>query len=102
MEEGLAEADIDEMSPEAVRAFLDLPVGCEKTVRTYDDSTLTEYFGEFSPTAKSFLISGERSAALKEYALFCAQWMLLQQNSSAVTKICGNPIIAGWENRDLD
>jgi hypothetical protein len=28
--------------------------------------------------------------------------MLLQQNSSSVTKVRGNLIIAGWENRDLD
>jgi hypothetical protein len=28
--------------------------------------------------------------------------MLLQRNSSAVTKIRGNLIIARWENRDFD
>jgi hypothetical protein len=97
MEEALALADVDEMSPEAVRAFLDLPEGGEKTVRTYDDSTLTEYFGDFSPTAKSFLISGRQSTAFKEYALLCAQWMLLQQNSSAVTKIRGSLYYCGME-----
>jgi hypothetical protein len=63
---------------------------------------LTEYFGEYSPTAKSFLITGGRNEAFKEYATFCAQWMLLQSNPSAVTKIRGSLIIAGWENRDLN
>jgi hypothetical protein len=94
MEEALAQADVNEMSPEAVRAFLDLPKGGERSVGTYNDCTLTEYFGEFSPTAKSFLIAGGRSAAFKEYDVFCAQWMLLQQNSSAVTKVRGSLIIA--------
>jgi hypothetical protein len=39
---------------------------------------------------------------LKEYATFCAQWMLLQITPSAVTKVRGSLIIAGWENRELD
>jgi hypothetical protein len=78
MEEALAQADVDEMSPEAVQVFLDLSKGGEKGVRTYEDTTLTEYLGKFSPTAKSFLIAGGRSAAFKEYAVFCTQWMLLQ------------------------
>jgi hypothetical protein len=95
MEEALAQADVDEMSPEAVKAFLDLPEGSEKGVGRYEDSTLTEYFGEFSPTAKSFLITGGRSTAFKEYARFYVQWMLLQQNSSAVTEVRGSLIIAG-------
>jgi hypothetical protein len=58
----MGQADVDEMSPEAVKAFLNLPEGGEKGVGTYEDSTLTE----------SFLIAGGRSAAFKEYAVFCA------------------------------
>jgi hypothetical protein len=71
-------------------------------VSTYNDVVLTEYFGEYSPTAKSFFITGGCNEVFKEYADFCAQWMLLQSNPTAVTKIRGNLIIAGWENRDLD
>jgi hypothetical protein len=50
--------DVDELLTEAVRAILDLPKGGAKEASTYNDATLTEYFGEYSPTAKSFLISG--------------------------------------------
>jgi hypothetical protein len=102
MEEARAQVDVDELSTEAVRAFLDLPEGGTQEAGTYNDAMLTEYFGEYSPTAKSFLITGGRSEAFKEYATFCAQWMLLQSNPSAVTKIRGSLIIGGCENRDLD
>jgi hypothetical protein len=102
MEETLAQVDVDELSTEAVRAFLDLPEGGKKEAGTYKDAVLTEHFGEYSPTAKSFLITGGRSEVFKEYAAFCAQWMLLQSKPTAVTKIRGSLIIAGWENRDLD
>jgi hypothetical protein len=66
------------MSPKAIRAFLNLQEGGEKGVGKYEDSTLAEYFDEYSLTAKSFRITGGRSMAFKEYASFCTQWMLLQ------------------------
>jgi hypothetical protein len=61
------------MSPAAIQAFLNLQEGGEKGVGTYEDSTLAEYFGEYSPTAKLFRITGGRSTAFKEYANFCMQ-----------------------------
>jgi hypothetical protein len=94
--------DVDELSTEAVRAFLDMPEGGEKEVEPYSDAVLTEYFGEYLPTVKSFFITGGRSEAFKEFAGFAAQWMLLQSNPTAVTKVWGSFIIAGWENRALD
>jgi hypothetical protein len=51
---------------EAVRAFLDLPKGGEKEAGTYKDAILTEHFGEYSTTEKSFFITGGRSKAFKE------------------------------------
>jgi hypothetical protein len=50
---------------------------------------------------KSFRIIGGRTAACKEYASFCMQCMLLQQNLYTVTRIRDSIIIAGWENRVL-
>jgi hypothetical protein len=63
---------------------------------------MTRYFGEYSSTAKSFLIFGGSNEAFKEFAGFCAQWMLLQSNPTAVTKVRGSLIITSWENRHLD
>jgi hypothetical protein len=63
LEEVLAQFDVDELSTEAVRALLNLPECGEMEVGTYNDAVLTEYFEEYSPTTKSFLITGGRSEA---------------------------------------
>jgi hypothetical protein len=47
-------------------------------VALYTDAVLTDYFGEYSTAVKSFLINTGRSEAFKEYATFCAKWMLLR------------------------
>jgi hypothetical protein len=85
-----------------VRAFLDLPDGGVPEVECYSDAVMTKYFGEYSSTAKSFLISGGSHEGFKEFAGFCAQWMLLQSNPMAVSKVRGSLIIASWENQRLD
>jgi hypothetical protein len=54
---------------EAVRAFLDLPEGGSTNIVPYTDAVLTQFFGEYSSTAKSFLLSSGRSEAFKEYAV---------------------------------
>jgi hypothetical protein len=46
LEEALTQVDVDELSTEAVRAFLDMPEGGEKEVEPYSDAMLMEYFGE--------------------------------------------------------
>jgi hypothetical protein len=102
MEAALDRIHVDDMNPAAVRAFLDLPDRGVPEVECYSDVVMTRYFGEYSSTAKSFLISGGSSKAFKEYAGFCAQWMLLQSNPTAVSKVRGSLIIASWENRHLD
>jgi hypothetical protein len=102
MEKALAQVGVDNLNPAAVRTFLDLPDGGATEVKSYNDAVMTEYFGEYSSTAKSFLISGGCSEAFKEFAGFCTQWMLLQSNPTAVTKVRDSLIIASWENRHLD
>jgi hypothetical protein len=72
MEEALARVDVDDLTPAAVRAFLNLPDGGTTEVGLYNDAVMTEYFGEYSAMAKSFLITGEQSEAFKEFAGFCA------------------------------
>jgi hypothetical protein len=102
MEAALDRIHVDDMNPTAVRAFLDLPDEGIPEVECYSDTVMTRYFGEYSSTANSFLISGGNSEAFKEFAGFCAQWMLLQSNPAAVSKVRGSLIIASWENRHLD
>jgi hypothetical protein len=102
MEAALDRVPVDDLNPAAVRAFLGLPDGGVTEVESYSDAVMTRYFGEYSSTAKSFLISGGSNEAFKEFAGFCAQWMLLQSNPTAVSKVRGSLIIASWENRHLD
>jgi hypothetical protein len=54
MEEVLAMADINDMSSEAICAFLDMEADREPDVELYEDSILTEYFDEFLITEKVF------------------------------------------------
>jgi hypothetical protein len=102
MEAALEHTHIDDLTPTAVRAFLDLPDGGATEVESYSDAVMTAYFGEYSSTTTSFLLFGGRNEAFKEFAGFCTQWMLLLSNPTAVTKVCGSLIIASWENRHLD
>jgi hypothetical protein len=78
LEEALALEDVDDMSPQAIRAFLDIKEGGDREVKWYADSILTKYFSDFSPTAKSFRVNGGSSTTFNEYATFCVQWMRLQ------------------------
>jgi hypothetical protein len=102
MKEALTQVDVDDQTPAVVWAFLDLPDGGTTEVGLYNDAVMTEYFGEYSSTVKSFLITGGQSEAFKEFAEFCAQWMLLQRNPTTVMKVRGNMIIASLENWHLD
>jgi hypothetical protein len=102
MEAALERAHVHDLNPAAVRAFLDLPDGGVTEVKSYSDAVMTTYFGEYSSTAKSFLISGGRNEPFKDFAGFCTQWMLLQSNPTAVTKVRGSLIITSLENQHLD
>jgi hypothetical protein len=72
MEAALDRIPVDDVNPAAVRAFLDLPDGGVTEVESYSDAVMTRYFGEYSSTAESFLISGGSNEAFKEFARFCA------------------------------
>jgi hypothetical protein len=63
MEEAHAQVDVDDLTPEAVRAFLDLLDGGITEVGPYNDPVMTEYFGEYSSMAKYFLITGGHNEA---------------------------------------
>jgi hypothetical protein len=80
MEAALERTHVDDLNPAAVRAYLDLPDGGVTEVESYSDAVMTRYFREYSSTTKSFPISGGSNEAFKEFAGFCAQWMLLQSN----------------------
>jgi hypothetical protein len=58
IKEALAITNIEDFSPGAIRAFLDLEQGGVSRYQTMDEAQLTEYFGEFWPTTKAFKMQG--------------------------------------------
>jgi hypothetical protein len=59
VEQALVVNSIEDLSPGGIRAFLDLEQGGIPGVETMDEAQFTEYFGEFSPTAKAFKTQGK-------------------------------------------
>jgi hypothetical protein len=98
----LAVANIEDLSPGAIRAFLDLEHGGEPGVETLDEAQLTEYFGDFSVTAKAYKTLGGPDECFREFAGFLSLYALLNINVYSITKARGSLIVAEWESRRID
>jgi hypothetical protein len=98
----LAVANIEDLSPGAIRAFLDLEHGGEPGVETLNEAQLTEYFGEFSATAKTYKTLGGPDKCFREFAGFFSLYALLNIDAYAIPKAHGSLIVAEWESRRID
>jgi hypothetical protein len=58
VEDALEIAGIEDLSPGTIHAFLDLQPGGEPGVEMLEEAQLTEFFGEFSVTAKASKTQG--------------------------------------------
>jgi hypothetical protein len=71
VDEALKVANFDDLSPRAVRAFLDLQAGGEWEVCRYDKDHLTSYYGKFSQSEKLYHTQGKiDDDAFKEFVTF--------------------------------
>ena len=61
-----ATIDVADITPEAVRASLDLPPGGIKDVEMLNHDSISAYYGEFSATSKSYKTLGGHSDMFKE------------------------------------
>jgi hypothetical protein len=86
VENVVAVANVEDLSPGAVRAFLDLELRGEPGVETLDEAQLTEYFGEFSITAKVFKNLGGPDECFWEFAGFFGLYALLNLNLYSISK----------------
>jgi hypothetical protein len=77
VDEALNLANIDDLLPGAVRAFLDLEAYGEQEVGHYDEDNLANYHGKFSQIEKSYYIERGTDDIFKEFAVFFANWVLL-------------------------
>jgi hypothetical protein len=88
--------------PGAIRAFLDLEQGGLPRVEMLDEAQLTEYIGEFSPTAKAFKMQGGPDECFREFAGFFGLYALLNLNAYSISKNRGSLLVAEWENRNIN
>jgi hypothetical protein len=101
-EEALAVTSIEDLSPGAIRAFLDLEQGGLPGVEMLDEAQLTEYFGKFWPIAKAFKTQGGPDKQFREFAGFFGLYALVNLNAYPISKSRGSLLVAEWENRNID
>jgi hypothetical protein len=102
VEDAVAVANVEDLSPGVVRAFLDLEQRGEPGVETLDEAQLTEYFGEFSVTTKPFKTLGGPDEYFWKFAGFFGLYALLNLNAYSIPKSRGNLLVAEWEDRRID
>jgi hypothetical protein len=71
-------------------------------VETLDEAQLTEYFGEFSVTAKAFKTLGGPDECFREFAGFFGLYALLNLNAYSIPKSRGSLLVAEWEDRRIN
>jgi hypothetical protein len=81
VEDAPAVASIEDLSPGAIRAFLDLEPGDEPGVEMLEEAQLTEFFGEFSVTSKALKTQGGPDECFQEFAGFFGLYALLNLNT---------------------
>jgi hypothetical protein len=102
VEDALAVANIEDLLPGAICAFLDLEPGGKLGVQTLDEAQLTEYFSEFSVTAKAFKTLGGPDECFREFVGFFGLYALLNLNAYSIPKSRGSLLVAKWEDRRID
>ena len=68
-EVALETINVEEITTEAVRAYLDLPTGDIKEVEPLDHGRISAYFGEYSTTAKTYKTMGGPTDLFKEFSV---------------------------------
>jgi hypothetical protein len=79
-------ANIEDLLPGAIRAFLDLEPGSEPGMETLDEAQLTEFFGEFSITTKAFKTLDGPDECFREFVGIFGLYALLNLNAYSILK----------------
>ena len=102
LEAAYATLNVAEITPEAVRAYLDLPPGGIKDVEMLTHERISAYYGEFSTTSKSYKTLGGHSDLFKEWSVLFMTVAFLQQNAHAMPRGKGSLLIAEFEGTRID
>ena len=102
VEAAYATINVAEITPEAVRAYLDLPPGGIKDVGMLKHDRVSAYYGEYSATAKSYKTTGGESDLFKEWSVLFMTVAFLQVNPHAMPRGKGSLLIAEFEGTRVD
>jgi hypothetical protein len=102
VEDALAVANIEDLSPGAIRAFLNLEPSGEPGVETREEAQLAEFFGEVSVIAKAYKTLGRPDECFREFAGFFGLYALLNLNVYSIPKFRGSLLVAEWEDWRID
>ena len=80
VEAAYATIDVAEITPEAIRAYLDLPPGGIKDIGMLKPDSVAAYYGDYSATAKSYKTTGGGSDLFKEWSVLFMTVAFLQVN----------------------
>ena len=102
LEAAYATLNVAEITPEAIRAYLDLPSGGIKEVEMLPHERISAYYGEYSTTSKSYKTLGGQSDLFKEWSVLFMTVAFLHQNAHAMPRGKGSLFIAEFEGTRID
>ena len=82
----LKSINVEEITAEMIRTYLDLPDGGIKEVEVLCHDRITAYYGEYSTKSKTYKPLGGQPELLKEFSVLFMAVALLQKNPYAMPR----------------
>ena len=101
-EVALATINVEEITAEAIRPYLDLPDGGVKDVEMLTHEHITAYYGDFSTTSKTYNTLGGQLELLKEFLVLFMTVALLHINVHAMSREKCSLLVAKFEGQRID
>ena len=98
----LATINVEEITEEAIRAYLDLPEGGFKDVEILTHERITAYYGDFSTTSQTYKTLGVQSDLLKEFSVLFMTVGFLHLNVNAMPRGKGNYLVVEFKGQRID
>ena len=80
VEAALTTIKVEEITAEAIKAYLDLPDGGVKEAEMLTHERIAAYYEDFSTTSKTYKTLGGQLELLKEFSILIMMVALLHQN----------------------
>ena len=80
VEATLATINVEDITTEAIHAYMDLQISGIKDMETLDDRKITAYYEEYSTTSKTYKTMGGQSDLFKELSVLFMTVVMLHMN----------------------